>query len=86
MYKNIPYIIIGILVIAVLIHSYMSVRYGYDWIGTQTRKVIAKIMTRTNSITELYPIPAVPYMDRFSEYTKIPKMKESSESPGLVYY
>jgi len=64
----------------------MSVRFGYDWIGTQTRRVIAKTMTKSNSITELYPIPAVPFMDRFSEYTKIPKMKESTHAPGLAYY
>jgi len=43
-------------------------------------------MTKSNSITELYPIPAVPFMDRFSEYTKIPKMKESTHAPGLAYY
>jgi hypothetical protein len=64
----------------------MSVRFGYDWIGTQTRRVIAKTMTKSNSITELYPIPAVPFMDRFSEYTKIPKMKESVHAPGLAFY
>jgi hypothetical protein len=86
MYKHLPYILIGILVIAVLIHSYMSVRYGYDWIGAQTRKVIARAMTKSNSITDLYPIPAVPFMDRFSQYTKIPKMKESSEAPGMANY
>ena len=86
MYKNLPYILIGILVIAVLIHSYMSVRFGYDWIGAQTRKVIARTMTKSNSITELYPIPPVPFMDRFSQYTKIPKMKESAEAPGVAFY
>lgn len=86
MYKHLPYILIGILVLFVLIHSYMSVRYGYDWIGAQTRKVIARAMTKSNSITELYPIPAVPFMDRFSQYTKIPKMKESGEAPGMANY
>jgi hypothetical protein len=86
MYKHLPYILIGILVLFVIIHSYMSVRYGYDWIGAQTRRVIAKAMTKSNSITELYPIPAVPFMDRFSQYTKIPKMKESGEAPGMANY
>lgn len=86
MYKHLPYILIGILVLFVLIHSYMSVRYGYDWIGAQTRKVIVRAMTKSNSITELYPIPAVPFMDRFSQYTKIPKMKESGEAPGMANY
>jgi hypothetical protein len=86
MYRNLPYIVIGILVILVLIHSYMSVRFGYDWIGTQTRKVIQKAYTTSNSVHELYPIPPVPFMDRFSEYTKIPKMKESGTAPGIAYY
>lgn len=86
MYRNLPYIVIGILILFVLIHSYMSVRYGYDWIGAQTRKVIQRAYTSSNSVHELYPIPPVPFMDRFSEYTKIPKMKESSQAPGIAYY
>jgi hypothetical protein len=86
MYRNLPYIVIGILVLFVLIHSYMSVRFGYDWIGTQTRKVIHGVYKRSNSVHELYPIPPVPFMDRFSEFTKIPKMKESGQAPGSAYY
>lgn len=85
MYRNLPYIVIGGLVILVLIHSYMSVRYGYDWIGTQTRRVIQKAYTG-NSVHQLYPIPPIPFMDRFSEFTKIPKMKENGVAPGTVYY
>jgi hypothetical protein len=85
MYRNLPYIVIGILVLFVLIHSYMSVRFGYDWIGTQTRRVISRAYTG-NSVHQLYPIPPVPFMDRFSEYTKIPKMKENAQAPGMAYY
>lgn len=85
MYRNLPYIVIGVLVLLVLIHSYMSVRYGYDWIGTQTRKAIRGTYTG-NSVHELYPIPPIPFMDRFSEFTKIPKMKENMVAPGTVYY
>jgi hypothetical protein len=56
----------------------MSVRFGYDWIGTQTRKALAKTFnSRHASVTDLYNIPAVPYMDRFGTFTKIPKMKEN---------
>jgi hypothetical protein len=86
MYRNLPYIVIGVLLLGVAIHSYMSVRFGYDWIGHQTRKVIARTMTKSNSITELYPIPPIPFMDRFSEFTKIPKMKEQAVAPGVGYY
>ncbi len=69
------YIIISVLLAFVLIHSYVSMRYGFDWIGNTTRKVVA----RSNvSVTDLYSIPAVPYMDRFGQYTKIPKMKENA--------
>lgn len=63
----------------------MSVRYGYDWIGAQTRRVISRAHAG-NSVHELYPIPPVPYMDRFSEFTKIPKMKESNTAPGYANY
>jgi hypothetical protein len=56
----------------------MSVRFGYDWIGSQTRKVLAKTFNSRNaSVTDLYNIPAIPYMDRFGTFTKIPKMKEN---------
>lgn len=73
------YIIISILLAFVLIHSYVSMRYGFDWIGNTTRKVIARTFNpATASVTDLYSIPAVPYMDRFGQYTKIPKMKENA--------
>lgn len=78
MYSSFPYILIGLLIGFVVLHSYMSVRYGYDWIGHQTRRVIARNFNpRTASITDLYSIPATPYMDRFGTFTKIPKMKEN---------
>jgi hypothetical protein len=35
-------------------------------------------LTRSSSVTELYNIPSVPYMDRFEAFTKIPKMKENA--------
>jgi len=73
------YIIISILLAFVLIHSYVSMRYGFDWIGNTTQKVIARTFNPgTVSVTDLYSIPAVPYMDRFGQYTKIPKMKENA--------
>jgi hypothetical protein len=78
MYSSIPYILIAVLLGFVALHSYMSVRFGYDWIGSQTRKVLAKTFnSRHASVTDLYNIPAVPYMDRFGTFTKIPKMKEN---------
>lgn len=77
MYSWIPYIIIFLLVSFVVIHAYLSFRFGYDWIGYTARKMVAN-RKGSSSITELYPIPRVPYMDRFGEYTKIPKMKENS--------
>lgn len=79
MYSWIPYIIIFLLLTFVILHSYMSFRYGYDWIGTTTRKMAVRYFNpRDASITDLYSIPRVPYMDRFGEYTKIPKMKENT--------
>jgi hypothetical protein len=47
--------------------------------------VIQKAYTG-NSVHQLYPIPPIPFMDRFSEFTKIPKMKESGVAPGMAYY
>ncbi|NBR60743.1 hypothetical protein EB118_10920 [bacterium] len=79
MYSWIPYIIIFTLLAFVIIHAYMSFRYGYDWIGSATRKMAVRYLNSKNaSIVDLYPIPRVPYMDRFGQYTKIPKMKENS--------
>ena len=80
MYSPLPYIVIFTLIAFVVIHAYMSMRYGYDWIGNTTRKMMIRSgMTRSSSsVTELYNIPSVPYMDRFEAFTKIPKMKENA--------
>ena len=79
MYSPLPYIVIFTLLAFVVIHAYMSMRYGYDWIGTTTRKMMVQSgLTRSSSVTELYNIPRVPYMDRFEAFTKIPKMKENA--------
>jgi hypothetical protein len=54
-------------------------RYGYDWIGNATRKMMIRSgMTRSSSVTEMFDIPQTPYMDRFGAFTKIPKMKENA--------
>jgi len=53
----------------------MSLRFGVDWIGTTTRKIVARHYPKNASITDLYSIPSVPYMDRFGQYTKVPRMK-----------
>lgn len=74
MYSWIPYIVIFILLSFVVIHAYLSFRYGYDWIGTAAKK----FTRRSSSILDMYPIPKVPYMDRFGQYTKVPKMKENT--------
>ena len=79
MYSPLPYIIIFTLIAFVVIHAYMSMRYGYDWIGVTTRKMMVQSgLTRSSSVTELFNIPRTPYMDRFGTFTKIPKMKENS--------
>ena len=79
MYSPLPYIIIFTLIGFVVIHAYMSMRYGYDWIGNATRKMMVRSgLTRSSSVTELYTLPRVPYMDRFEAFTKIPKMKENA--------
>ena len=80
MYSPLPYIVIFTLIAFVVIHAYMSMRYGYDWIGNATRKMMVRSgLTRSSSsVTELYNIPSVPYMDRFEAFTKIPKMKENA--------
>ena len=77
MYSPLPYVIIFSLLAFVVIHAYMSVRYGHDWIGNATRKMMIRSgMTRSSSsVTEMFDIPQTPYMDRF---TKIPKMKENA--------
>lgn len=68
--------IILILLVGVAIHAFLSLKYNYDWIGANVRKLI--IPVRERSVTDLYPIPNVPYMDRFESYTRIPKMKENA--------
>lgn len=69
-------ILVGVLAI-VLLHMYMSLRYQYDWIGGTIRKAIHKQHPMGISVTDQYPIPAVPYMDRFGAYTKVPRMKHN---------
>ena len=79
MYSPLPYIVIFSLIGFVVIHAYMSVRYGHDWIGTTTRKMMVQSgLTKSSSVTELFNIPRTPYMDRFGSFTKIPKMKENA--------
>jgi hypothetical protein len=80
MYSPLPYIIIFTLLGFVVIHAYMSMRYGYDWIGNATRKMIVRsgLAKPSTSVTDLFDIPRVPYMDRFEAFTKIPKMKENA--------
>jgi hypothetical protein len=65
-----------LLLLGVAIHGFLSLKYNYDWIGTNVRKMFVPISDR--SVTDLYPIPAVPYMDRFESYTRVPKMKENA--------
>jgi len=79
MYASLPYIVIFVLLSFVVIHAYMSMRYGYDWIGSATRKVVRRMNpTAMTSITDLYNIPRMPYMDRFGEFTNVPKKKENA--------
>lgn len=79
MYGSLPYIVIAVLLGFVVLHAYMSMRYGYDWIGTTTRKFVVRSgLARSQSVTEMYDIPRVPYMDRFGEFTNVPKKKENA--------
>lgn len=79
MYASLPYIVIGVLLGFVVIHSYMSIRYGYNWIGNSARRFAVRSgLAMSQSVTELYNIPRVPYLDRFGQYTNIPKKKENS--------
>lgn len=73
----IAYIVLASLLVIVLLHMYMSVRYGYDWIGTTVRRALHRQHHEGASVTDLYPIPATPYMDRFGSFTKIPRMKQN---------
>jgi hypothetical protein len=68
--------LILLLLMAVAIHAFLSLRYNYDWIGSNVRKFVGT-RAGSDSVTELYDIPAVPYMDRFESFTRIPKMKEN---------
>lgn len=68
--------IILLLLLGVAIHGYMSLKYNYDWLGYTIKKVF--VPPQDQSVTDLYPIPTAPYMDRFESYTRIPKMKENA--------
>ncbi len=68
--------VILLLLVAVALHAFLSLKYNYDWIGANVRKLITPV--RSRSVTDLYPIPATPFMDRFEQYTRIPKMKENA--------
>jgi len=57
---------------------YISVRYGYDWIGATVQKVMHRRHREGASVTDMVPIPATPYLDRFGEFTKIPRMKHNA--------
>ena len=65
-----------LLLTGVALHAFLSLKYNYDWIGSNIKKLV--IPVRERSVTDLYPIPAAPYMDRFESYTHIPKMKENA--------
>ncbi len=66
--------IILVLLLLVGIHAFLSMRYNYDWIGTKAKQWL---IPSSMSVTDLYPIPTTPYMERFGSYTRIPKMKEN---------
>ena len=79
MYASVPYIVIAVLLGFVVIHSYMSIRYGYNWIGNSARKFALRSgLARSQSVTELFDVPRVPYLDRFGQYTNIPRKKENA--------
>jgi hypothetical protein len=67
--------LIALLLGLVALHAFMRMKYNYDWIGATAKKWL--LPKRTDSVTDLYPIPTTPYMDRFGQYTKVPKMKEN---------
>jgi hypothetical protein len=67
--------LVGLLLGFVALHAFLSLRYNYDWIGTNARKWL--LSKKDLSVTDLYPIPQTHYMDRFESYTRIPKMKEN---------
>lgn len=79
MYASLPYIVIAVLLGFVAIHSYMSLRYGYNWIGNSARKFAVRSgLASSQSVTELYSIPSVPYLERFGQYTNVPRKKENA--------
>ena len=79
MYASLPYIVIAVLLGFVAIHSYMSLRYGYNWIGNSARRLaIRSGLVRSQSVTELFDVPKVPYLDRFGQYTNTPRKKENA--------
>jgi len=67
--------IVLVLLLLVAIHAFMSLRYNYDWIGANVRKFI--VPSTPESVVDMFPIPSIPYLDRFGSYTRIPKMKEN---------
>lgn len=68
--------LILVMLLMVAIHGFLSLKYNYDWIGNNIKKMFTPISQR--SVTDLYPIPKTPFMDRFEQYTRIPKMKENA--------
>ena len=72
------YVGLGIALVVILLHMYVSIRYQYDWIGQTTKKFFRRTHPEGPSVTDLYAIPATPYMDRFSEFTKVPRMKHNA--------
>lgn len=73
-------IYIGLVIasIVIILHMYVSLRYQYDWIGQTTKKLFRRKHPEGDSVTDLFPIPSTPYLDRFSEYTKVPRMKHNA--------
>ena len=71
-------LVLGATVFIILLQLYMSLRYQYDWMGGAVRKATHRPHWQGQSVTDLLPIPAVPYMDRIGEWTKVPRMKHNS--------
>lgn len=69
--------LIGLLLGLVALHAFLSLRYNYDWIGSNVRKWLVPLSGEL-SVTDIYPIPEATYMDRFGTHTRIPKMKENA--------
>ena len=69
--------VLVVLCLVVLLQVYMSLRYNYDWLGGTIRKAMHRQHPEGRSVTDDYPIPAIPYLDRFGDYTKVPRMKHN---------